>query len=556
MVTLNNTISMNAVLRSLTGNNTALQKTQDKLSTGLRVSSAQENASVFAVAQGIRSNIKSYTATMDTLRSLRGKFVAAQSAGHEAYDQLKQLKAAVINYVSAEGNSTARASYLEGINSIFDNINQLGRNTMVGKVDSSFSKIATYATPGTAYDIASDGTYIYCADYVGGGLEAYTLSNGTLTQIGIDATATARSLYLEGKNIFTADQAGTISAYTFDGTTFTKLASSGALGGGTTDVWGDGKYYYASSFNGGIVAFTFNGSSFTKIAQAGQNAVTGGHIWNSWGDGQYVYCADAQNGLYVYQFDGTKFSLAAQDLSIGGCRSVWGDGTYLYVGDNANTLHVYTFNQFALNEVGSLSLSNTVFNINGDGRDIYMADGGAVRCYQLINGNFVLQATSNGTAPRDITPDGDLLYVARATNIDVLRRTSSTAQVSIEIDPQGTSKTFTTHAMTTVGLGLGLSAPGDIGLSAATLDKVDDAMARAGQYMAEIGNNIKDIDNSIQSIQAIADATTEGLGGLVDADIAKVQAELVGDQLRQNLSISSLNEVTERNNHTLRTLFA
>ena len=49
-------------LRNLNTTNDSLSRTQDRVSTGLRVIGAKDDASSFAIAQGIRADLKAYQA--------------------------------------------------------------------------------------------------------------------------------------------------------------------------------------------------------------------------------------------------------------------------------------------------------------------------------------------------------------------------------------------------------------------------------------------------------------------------------------------------------------
>lgn len=59
-------------LRNMTNINQAMQTTQNRVSTGLRVASALDDASNFAIAQGIRTELKAYSAVSQGLNNTKG----------------------------------------------------------------------------------------------------------------------------------------------------------------------------------------------------------------------------------------------------------------------------------------------------------------------------------------------------------------------------------------------------------------------------------------------------------------------------------------------------
>lgn len=59
-------------LRNLNNINAAMQTTQNRVSTGLRVSNAIDDSSSFAIAQGIRTELKAYSAVSQGLNNTKG----------------------------------------------------------------------------------------------------------------------------------------------------------------------------------------------------------------------------------------------------------------------------------------------------------------------------------------------------------------------------------------------------------------------------------------------------------------------------------------------------
>ena len=83
-MTIQNSINTNVgalvALRNLNTVASDLQSVQNRVSTGLRVSSAQEDASVFSVAQGIRAELKGFEAVNGALAGSKGIVTVAISS--------------------------------------------------------------------------------------------------------------------------------------------------------------------------------------------------------------------------------------------------------------------------------------------------------------------------------------------------------------------------------------------------------------------------------------------------------------------------------------------
>ncbi|MDF1792626.1 MAG: flagellin [Thalassobaculaceae bacterium] len=63
---------------------------------------------------------------------------------------------------------------------------------------------------------------------------------------------------------------------------------------------------------------------------------------------------------------------------------------------------------------------------------------------------------------------------------------------------------------------------------------------RVATALGSLGANLRALDLQVAQLQATLDATEEGLGNIVDADMARASAELTAAQVRQQLSVQTL----------------
>lgn len=110
---LNNSINTNVgamvALRSLNTVNNDLSKTQDRISTGLKVIGAKDDASSFAIAQGIRAEIKSIFAVQQGLANGRGVSNVALAGATAISNLLIDLKETVIQGLNPGNTSEQQA---------------------------------------------------------------------------------------------------------------------------------------------------------------------------------------------------------------------------------------------------------------------------------------------------------------------------------------------------------------------------------------------------------------------------------------------------------------
>jgi flagellin len=176
-------------LQTLNATNKALETTQNRVNTGLKVSSAKDNGAIFAIATSQRAEMGAQDAVRQSLQRGQSIVDVALAAGDTVTSALNELKGlAVAIQDAAAGSDTANklnadfASILKEIGSAlagakFDGVNlftdtpatgapiQVTTNTSGGKfelkaagataVDPTKGGDAT-ATPSTAFDLATE----------------------------------------------------------------------------------------------------------------------------------------------------------------------------------------------------------------------------------------------------------------------------------------------------------------------------------------------------------------------------------------------------------------
>jgi flagellin len=140
---MSNSINTNAqafvALQNLNNVNSNLGVTQNRVSTGLKVSSAVDDASSFAIAQGIRGQLKAYAAVSQGIANARGVASVALAGANAISDLLNDIQAKITQGENA-GNSTSQQAILNAdfqnlitqINTFIGNATYNGRNLLSG----------------------------------------------------------------------------------------------------------------------------------------------------------------------------------------------------------------------------------------------------------------------------------------------------------------------------------------------------------------------------------------------------------------------------------------
>jgi flagellin len=136
---INTNVAAFVALQNLNNVNSNLGTTQNRVSTGYRVAGAVDDASSFAIAQGIRGQLKAYSAVSQGIANARGVATVALAGANAISDLLGDIQAKITQGENA-GNSTSQQSILNAdfqnlvaqINTFINNATYNGRNLLSG----------------------------------------------------------------------------------------------------------------------------------------------------------------------------------------------------------------------------------------------------------------------------------------------------------------------------------------------------------------------------------------------------------------------------------------
>jgi flagellin len=134
---INTNVSAAISLQYLNRTNRELDVVQQRVSTGLKVNGAVDDASSFSIAQGIRGDIKAYGAVSQGLSNGRGVANIALAAATTISDLIGDIKKKIIEGMNAANTSGQQiilnadfVSLVTQINTFIANANYNGRNLL------------------------------------------------------------------------------------------------------------------------------------------------------------------------------------------------------------------------------------------------------------------------------------------------------------------------------------------------------------------------------------------------------------------------------------------
>ena len=263
MVVKNNISALNA-LNTMNRNNSALSKSLEKVSSGMKINSAADDASGYAISEKMRVQIRSLDQANKNAQNGNKLLKTAEGAVSSTLDILKTLKEKVVNAANDTNTTADRQIIQDELNQAIDQINDNASVTFNGKtlIDGSMNKAVVTATTsaftnqslgsttasntqltalldrnGNTLDIkASDKIKVSFVQNGRTFTTEYTVSNTSLSTIFTNATTAAGGSFGFGTTIQAAsgigkDATGT-TLYTADGgNAITVISSKGGTDG-------------------------------------------------------------------------------------------------------------------------------------------------------------------------------------------------------------------------------------------------------------------------------------------------------------------------------------
>ena len=140
-------------LQYLNATQSQLGTTQAAINSGLRVSSARDDGSTFAIAQNQRGSVAGYAAVTDSLNRATSAVDVALSAGQSISDLLIQLKTKALSASDSSLDTASRQALNQDFVALRDQITTIVKNAVfngTNLVDGSTTQITALAS--------SDGT--------------------------------------------------------------------------------------------------------------------------------------------------------------------------------------------------------------------------------------------------------------------------------------------------------------------------------------------------------------------------------------------------------------
>ena len=128
MATVNTNPGAMIALQNLNKTNMDLQQVQQRINTGLAVSSAKDNGGIYAIAQSMRSDVSGYKAVNQSLDIAQSTVDVALAAGEAISDLMVEMKEKALAGADTSLDTAARSALNEDFKALRDQIDTIVTN--------------------------------------------------------------------------------------------------------------------------------------------------------------------------------------------------------------------------------------------------------------------------------------------------------------------------------------------------------------------------------------------------------------------------------------------
>ncbi len=128
VLSVNTNIGAMLALQNLNASSRQLETSQGRIATGLKVAGAKDNSAVYAIAQGMRSDVGALAAVTSSLNRAKSISDVALAAGESVSDLLIQMKEKVIAASEGSADSATREMLNEDFKALRSQIATIVKN--------------------------------------------------------------------------------------------------------------------------------------------------------------------------------------------------------------------------------------------------------------------------------------------------------------------------------------------------------------------------------------------------------------------------------------------
>ena len=483
-----NVASLNAQ-RNLSRSQGLLNQSLQRLSTGLRINSAKDDAAGLAIAERFTTQIRGLNQAARNANDGISLAQTTESVLGEITNSLQRIRELAVQSANATNSASDRAALDNEVQQRLDEIDRIASTT-------SFNGVKVL-----------DGTFGSALFQVGANVgETVTVNLTTgvrANQIGQIATATSTvevtTTALSG--------AGTIQVGGDAAVTITASVAGTAAGQNAGSAFAK-----AAAINGsGVSGLTTTTTNNVELVAAATTGVAVGDTYSLRVNGTDIFAAYDQNANGILTTAQISDAINAQSSTTGVTAALAGADLRLTASDGRDVIIGQTLGGAAgggltLGVGGSTTVNGVVFR-DGTIGTVANATATSVDATAVNGGTLTFTANSNII----VTGDGDDMGFAAANQTFVL---DTTTLSSVDVTSVANANT--------------------------AISRLDSALTTVSALRSELGAVQNRFESTIRNIEAVSENLSASRGRILDADFAVETAALIRAQILQQAGISVL----------------
>ncbi|ATN11447.1 flagellin [Pseudomonas lactis] len=564
-LSVNTNITSLGVQKNLNKASDALSQSMNRLSSGLKINSAKDDAAGMQIANRLNNQVKGLNVAIANANNGVSIAQTAEGAMQESTNTLQRLRELALQAANGDKSDADRVSLQQEFTAKVGELNRIASTTTFGGrnlLDGSFSNVAFQIGANANETISFGMTDISSTALKGNYKEAAV--NGT-AMTGLAATATGSVLTNKSTVTGTAVAGATTAGdnFTINGTTITLAGGATATAAAADAVAAINAQTATTGVTASADATGILSLSSTKVFTLGAGATNDGLA-------KLNVAAGASPAA-------SSDLTAAGNISVNGTAVTWAKGATMasVLTDLTNAAGGAATGASATFVDGRVKLTS------GDGADIKLSNTSAGSLSQLGLSAGTTQAKL--TADTSIDVNGVEVKFKKGDTSDAIVASINSASTGVQAskNADGTLNLFADKDITikdgSAGTGLaalGLTAVAAAGtktavtmetsvsdlniLTAASsqqaVQALDDAMQQIDSQRSQLGAVQNRFASTVANLQSISQNSSAAKGRVEDADFASEAAELTKQQTLQQASTAILSQANQLPSSVLKLL--
>ncbi|MBX4139122.1 flagellin [Pseudomonas sp. S5F11] len=561
-LSVNTNITSLGVQKNLNKASDALSQSMNRLSSGLKINSAKDDAAGMQIANRLNNQVKGLNVAIANANNGVSIAQTAEGAMQESTNTLQRLRELALQAANGDKSDADRVSLQQEFTAKVGELNRIASTTTFGGrnlLDGSFNNVA-FQIGANANETISFGMTDISSTALKGNYKEAAVNGAAMT--GLAATATG-SVLTDKSTVTGSAAAGATTAgdnFTINGTTITLAGGATATAAADDAV----KAINAQTATTGVTA----SADATGIVSLSSTKV-------------FTLAAGATNdGLAKLNLTAAASPAPSSDLTADGAISV--NGTAVTWTKGATMASVLTSLAGAAGTGATATFTDGRVKLtSGDGADIKLSNTSAGSLSQLGLSAGTTQAKL--TADTSIDVNGVEVKFKKGDTADAIVSSINSASTGVQAskNTDGTLNLFADKDITIKdgSAGTGLAALGLTTVAAAgtktavtmetsvsdlniltaassqqAIQALDDAMQQIDSQRSQLGAVQNRFASTVANLQSISQNSSAAKGRVEDADFASEAAELTKQQTLQQASTAILSQANQLPSSVLKLL--